>query len=65
VWSAYGIGVSMKPTDKMSIHTDLMFIVVPKNRLKWVIPDDPLATTSLTVSAVSELKSLLAIEGVH
>jgi len=65
VWSAYGIGVSMKPTDKMSIHADLMFIVVPKNRLKWVIPDDPLATTSGTASAVSELKSLLAIEGVH
>jgi len=65
VWSKYGIGVSMKPTDKMSIHADLMFIVAPKNRLKWVIPDDPLSATSLTVSAVSQLKSLLAIEGVH
>jgi cytochrome oxidase Cu insertion factor (SCO1/SenC/PrrC family) len=64
VWSAYGIGVASKPTDKMSIHSDLMFIVAAKNRLKWIIPDDPLATTSLTVSAVSELKSLLAIEGV-
>lgn len=65
VWAAYGIGVTMKPTDKMSIHSDLMFIVAPKNHLKWIVPDDPLAATSLTTSSVAELKSLLALEGVR
>lgn len=65
VWGNYGVTVSMKPTDKMSVHSDLMFIITPKGRLHWVIPDDPIATSSGTSSAVSELKALLAIEGVH
>jgi cytochrome oxidase Cu insertion factor (SCO1/SenC/PrrC family) len=65
VWSSYGVGVTMKPTDKMSIHSDFMFIVVPVNHLKWIIPDDPLSARSLTASSVAELKGLLALEGVH
>jgi cytochrome oxidase Cu insertion factor (SCO1/SenC/PrrC family) len=65
IWTDYGIGVSATPSDVMSIHSDFMFIVSPKGQIKWIIPDDPLATVSLTASAVSELKNLLATQGVH
>jgi cytochrome oxidase Cu insertion factor (SCO1/SenC/PrrC family) len=65
VWSSYGIGVSMTPTAKMSIHSDYMFIINSKNVEKWQIPDDPLSTSSGQASAVSELRDLLADEGVH
>lgn len=65
VWAAYGIGVSMTKTDKMSIHSDYMFIINSNHLLKWVIPDDPIASSSGQASAVSELRDLLADEGVH
>jgi cytochrome oxidase Cu insertion factor (SCO1/SenC/PrrC family) len=65
VWSAYGVGVSATPADVMSIHEDLMFIVSSKGQLKWIIPDDPLSTESLTASSVAEIKDLLATQGVH
>jgi cytochrome oxidase Cu insertion factor (SCO1/SenC/PrrC family) len=65
VWSAYGVGVSATPADVMSIHEDLMFIVSSKGKLKWIIPDDPLSTESLTASSVAEIKDLLATQGVH
>jgi cytochrome oxidase Cu insertion factor (SCO1/SenC/PrrC family) len=65
VWNAYGIGVSMSPTDKMSIHSDYMFIITPKGRLRWIIPDEPLANWAGQHSAESELLSLLHQSGVH
>jgi cytochrome oxidase Cu insertion factor (SCO1/SenC/PrrC family) len=65
VWGAYGIGVSMVPTDKMSIHSDLMFIITPHGRLTWIIPDEPLANWAGQHSAESELLSLLHQSGVH
>jgi cytochrome oxidase Cu insertion factor (SCO1/SenC/PrrC family) len=65
VWSGYGIGVTMKPTDKMSIHSDFMFIIGPNGQLRWVIPDDPIASSSGQASAVSELVSLLTSSGVR
>lgn len=65
VWRDYGVTVTMKRTDKMSVHSDLMFIVTSKGSLRWVIPDDPIATSSGTASAVAELSSLLALEGIH
>jgi cytochrome oxidase Cu insertion factor (SCO1/SenC/PrrC family) len=65
VWSDYGIGVTMKPTDKMSIHSDFMFIIGPNGQLRWVIPDDPIASNSGQASAVSELMSLLTASGVR
>jgi hypothetical protein len=55
----------MKPTDKMSIHSDLMFIITSNGTLRWVIPDDPIGTAAGTASAVTELKTLLALEGIH
>ncbi len=65
VWKSYGIGVSMTSTDKMSIHSDFMFLINPKGQLKWVIPDDPLSSSSGVASAVSELRGLLASMGVN
>lgn len=65
VWNSYGIGVTMTPTDKMSIHSDFMFIINAKGTLRWIIPDDPLSSTSGQASAVSELRGLLASENVH
>jgi len=65
VWKSYGIGVTMRPTDKMSVHSDFMFIINAHGKLRWIIPDDPLASTSGVASAVSELRGLLASEGVH
>jgi cytochrome oxidase Cu insertion factor (SCO1/SenC/PrrC family) len=65
VWASYGIGVSMTKSDAMSIHSDYMFIINQNHLIKWIIPDDPIATSSGTASAVSELRDLLADEGVN
>jgi cytochrome oxidase Cu insertion factor (SCO1/SenC/PrrC family) len=65
VWASYGIGVSMTKSDVMSIHSDYMFIINAKHQVRWVIPDDPIASSSGRASAVSELRDLLADEGVH
>jgi cytochrome oxidase Cu insertion factor (SCO1/SenC/PrrC family) len=65
VWRSYGIGVEMTKGDKMSIHSDYMFIITPAHRLKWIIPDDPLASYSGTQSASQEILHLLATLGVH
>ena len=55
----------MTPTDKMSIHSDYMFIITPQGRLKWIIPDEPLANWAGQHSAESELLNLLHQSGVH
>ena len=65
VWASYGIGVTMTKSDVMSIHSDYMFIVNSQYLVKWVIPDDPISSTSGQASAVSELRDLLADEGVN
>ena len=65
VWRAYGISVTMKPTDQMSVHSDFMFIIGANQHLHWIIPDDPLASSAGTASAVAELHSLLWYEGVR
>jgi cytochrome oxidase Cu insertion factor (SCO1/SenC/PrrC family) len=65
VWHSFGIGVSMRPTAKMSIHSDYMFIINPSGRLKWIVPDEPLANSAGQHSAESELITLLHESGVH
>ncbi len=65
VWASYGIGVTMTKSDAMSVHSDYMFIIDPAQELRWVIPDDPISSSSGSASAVSELRDLLADEGVH
>jgi len=59
VWSNYGIEVSMKPTDKMSIHSDYFYIISPTQRLRWVIADNPLATWAGQHSGAQEIVQLL------
>src|SRR5664280_230797 len=65
VWHSFGIGVTMTPTTKMSIHSDYMFIINPRGRLKWIVPDEPLANWAGQHSAESELLTLLHESGVH
>ena len=55
----------MKRTDVMSVHSDFMFIVSANGRLRWIIPDDPMNSSFGTASAVTELRGLLAGQGVH
>jgi cytochrome oxidase Cu insertion factor (SCO1/SenC/PrrC family) len=65
VWHSFGIGVTMTPTAKMSIHSDYVFVINPSRRLKWVVPDEPLANWAGQHSAESELLTLLHESGVH
>ena len=65
VWNHYGVGVSMRRTDKMSVHSDLVFIIDPNGRLKWIVPDDPLSSRSGLRSAETELLDLLHQSGLH
>jgi cytochrome oxidase Cu insertion factor (SCO1/SenC/PrrC family) len=65
VWASYGIGVTMTKSDVMSIHSDYMFVINSKRQLSWIVPDDPISSSSGQASAVAELRDLLADEGVH
>ena len=65
VWNAYGISVTMRPTDKMSIHSDTLYVVNARGALRWIVPDDPLSSSYGTASAVSELRLLLGSMGIH
>jgi hypothetical protein len=55
----------MAPSAEMSIHSDYMFIINSRGRLKWIVPDDPLANWAGQHSAESELLTLLHESGVH
>ena len=65
IWASYGIGVQSVKTSKMSVHSDILFIIDPTGRIKWIIPDDPLFNWSGERSAVSELLTLLHQSGVR
>jgi cytochrome oxidase Cu insertion factor (SCO1/SenC/PrrC family) len=65
VWNEYGISVANEPGDLMSIHSDYMFIIKPTGRLRWIIPDEPLANSAGQRSAESELITLLGQSGLH
>jgi len=54
-WSAYGIEVDMKPTDKMSVHTDQVDIIDARGRVAVIVPDDPPEGWSGQESAVTVL----------
>ena len=54
-WSAYGIEVDMKPTDKMSIHTDQVDVIDATGRVAVIVPDDPPSGWSGQESAVTVL----------
>jgi cytochrome oxidase Cu insertion factor (SCO1/SenC/PrrC family) len=65
IWNSYGISVTQTRSDKMSVHSDYMFIINPQGRLKWIIADDPPGSSSGEDSASSELLSLLHRAGLH
>ena len=65
IWGRYGVQVTPSATSVMSIHADLMFIIDPHGRIRWVIPDDPIDSAKLQGSAVSELRQLLSDTGLH
>jgi cytochrome oxidase Cu insertion factor (SCO1/SenC/PrrC family) len=64
-WASYGIGVQSVTTSRMSVHSDILFIIDPSGRIKWIVPDNPLSNWSGQRSAVSELLALLHQAGVH
>ena len=63
VWNSYGISVSQKKTDKMSTHTNYIFIIDPTGHLRWIISDDPPANWAGQRSSSSELIRLLHKSG--
>lgn len=65
IWASFGIGVQSVKTSRMSVHSDILFIIDPSGRIKWIVPDDPLSNWSGQRSAVSELLALLHQSGVR
>ena len=63
VWNSYGINVAQKKSDKMSVHSDYVFIVGPDGHLHWVIPDNPPENWAGQHSSSSELLRLLHQSG--
>jgi cytochrome oxidase Cu insertion factor (SCO1/SenC/PrrC family) len=59
IWNKYGIQVTSTASSVMSIHTDVMFVIAPNGRTQWIVPDDPIATSSGENSAETELVALL------
>ncbi|MDH2903214.1 MAG: SCO family protein [Actinomycetota bacterium] len=59
VWGNFGIQVESSPTTIMSVHSDVMYVISPQGRIEWIIPDDPIATSSGESSAVTELIAIL------
>ncbi len=62
-YNDYGITVSMKRTDRMSIHTDVMYVIDPHGQIRASIPDDPPNGQSGTTSAVTVLAQTLTSVG--
>ncbi len=65
IWHSYGITVTSTPTARMSIHSNYVFIINPKGRLKWIVPDEPLSNWAGQRSAESEIVTLLHESGVR
>jgi cytochrome oxidase Cu insertion factor (SCO1/SenC/PrrC family) len=65
VWRAYGVSVVMRPSDTMSVHSDVVYLISGDGRLRWIVPDDPIANAPGAASAVSEIRHLLATMGVR
>ena len=65
IWASYGIGVETVKNSKMSLHSDILFIIDPSGHFKWIVPDDPLSNWAGQRSAVTELLALLHQSGVR
>ncbi len=40
-WANYGVEVTMAPTAKMSIHSDVMFVIDPAGEIRVIVPERP------------------------
>lgn len=49
----------------MIIHSDLMFVLSPASRLRWMIPDDSYSSFFGQSCAVTELATLLHHSGLE
>ncbi|MBW4030232.1 MAG: hypothetical protein HIU57_06085 [Acidobacteria bacterium] len=71
IWNAYGIQVSSSPRAVMSVHSDLMFVITPSGHTRWIVPDDPIfsssgfTTSNGQSSTEAELVSLLRQTGLR
>lgn len=65
IWASYGIGVESVANSKMTLHSDILFIIDPSGHFKWIVPDDPLSNWAGQRSAVTELLALLHQSGVR
>lgn len=59
VWGDFGITVESSPSTQMSVHSDAMYVISPEGRIQWIVPDDPISSSSGEASAISELIALL------
>jgi cytochrome oxidase Cu insertion factor (SCO1/SenC/PrrC family) len=65
IWNSFGISVIQTRSDKMSIHSDYMFVINPEGQLKWVVADDPPSNYAGQNSASAELLTLLHRAGLR
>jgi cytochrome oxidase Cu insertion factor (SCO1/SenC/PrrC family) len=65
VWSDFGIQVESTASSVMSVHSDAMFVISPQGRIRWIVPDDPISSSSGESSAVTELIALLHRAGLR
>jgi cytochrome oxidase Cu insertion factor (SCO1/SenC/PrrC family) len=65
IWNAYGVQVASSPKAIMSVHSDLVFVVSPAGRIRWIVPDTPIASSSGQSSAETELITLLHRAGLR
>jgi cytochrome oxidase Cu insertion factor (SCO1/SenC/PrrC family) len=65
IWNAYGVQVASSPKAIMSVHSDLVFVVSPAGRIRWIVPDTPIASSSGQSSAETELITLLHQAGLR
>lgn len=63
VWADYGISVTNTTKSRMSIHSNYLFIISPKDYVRWIIPDNPIANVAGQQSSESQLLSLLRQSG--
>jgi cytochrome oxidase Cu insertion factor (SCO1/SenC/PrrC family) len=66
VWDAYGITVAFNGNDhRMSIHTDVVYILTPAGRERVFVPDDPAAGWAGELSTSAALDAALHDAGLH
>jgi cytochrome oxidase Cu insertion factor (SCO1/SenC/PrrC family) len=61
VWSSYGIEVDMKPTDRMSVHTDQVDVADRRGNIAVIVPDDPPGGWAGQESAVTVLANAVHV----